>query len=274
MQHATGELENTAGLQPPQARPRARPHRGAPARHRLQRDRDDRHRRREEEKMADEDKTPETEETPDSVQEEVETAASEEGAGDTSTVDAPERGAAGGGPAPAAEAAPAEPQEVLAPKERRARSRAAQEACRRGPQTPEQRDAERPPPAPQGQAAPPYRQREKTKAAEQRAAAADARARRRARARPRPRQGAPGHRRLRQGRQDDRRARRRHPPPPALREDHAHLVKLHAHDERNDAGTGDTVRVVECRPMSRTKRWRLTDVAREGEVRDPERDHA
>jgi len=29
---------------------------------------------------------------------------------------------------------------------------------------------------------------------------------------------------------------------------------------RNDAGTGDTVRVVECRPMSRTKRWRLTDV--------------
>ena len=36
--------------------------------------------------------------------------------------------------------------------------------------------------------------------------------------------------------------------------------KLHAHDERNDAGTGDTVRVVECRPMSRTKRWRLTDV--------------
>jgi small subunit ribosomal protein S17 len=37
-------------------------------------------------------------------------------------------------------------------------------------------------------------------------------------------------------------------------------IKLHAHDERNDAGTGDTVRVVECRPMSRTKRWRLTDV--------------
>ena len=36
--------------------------------------------------------------------------------------------------------------------------------------------------------------------------------------------------------------------------------KIHAHDERNDAGTGDTVRVIECRPMSRTKRWRLTDV--------------
>jgi small subunit ribosomal protein S17 len=37
-------------------------------------------------------------------------------------------------------------------------------------------------------------------------------------------------------------------------------IRLHAHDERNDAHEGDTVRVVECRPMSRTKRWRLTDV--------------
>jgi small subunit ribosomal protein S17 len=35
---------------------------------------------------------------------------------------------------------------------------------------------------------------------------------------------------------------------------------LHAHDERNDANEGDLVRVVECRPMSRTKRWRLVEV--------------
>ena len=35
---------------------------------------------------------------------------------------------------------------------------------------------------------------------------------------------------------------------------------LHVHDERNDAHAGDTVRVQECRPMSRTKRWRLLDV--------------
>lgn len=35
---------------------------------------------------------------------------------------------------------------------------------------------------------------------------------------------------------------------------------LHVHDERNDANEGDTVRVVECRPMSRTKRWRLVEV--------------
>ena len=37
-------------------------------------------------------------------------------------------------------------------------------------------------------------------------------------------------------------------------------TSLHAHDERNDANEGDLVRVVESRPMSRTKRWRLVDV--------------
>jgi small subunit ribosomal protein S17 len=35
---------------------------------------------------------------------------------------------------------------------------------------------------------------------------------------------------------------------------------LHAHDEANDANEGDLVRVVECRPMSRTKRWRLVEI--------------
>jgi small subunit ribosomal protein S17 len=37
-------------------------------------------------------------------------------------------------------------------------------------------------------------------------------------------------------------------------------MTLHVHDESNDAHTGDTVRVQECRPMSRTKRWRLLEV--------------
>lgn len=37
-------------------------------------------------------------------------------------------------------------------------------------------------------------------------------------------------------------------------------MKLHAHDQENDANTGDIVKVVECRPMSRTKRWRLVEV--------------
>lgn len=35
---------------------------------------------------------------------------------------------------------------------------------------------------------------------------------------------------------------------------------LHVHDENNDAGEGDTVRVVESRPLSKTKRWRLEEV--------------
>jgi small subunit ribosomal protein S17 len=35
---------------------------------------------------------------------------------------------------------------------------------------------------------------------------------------------------------------------------------LHVHDESNDANAGDTVRVQECRPMSRLKRWRLLEV--------------
>jgi len=37
-------------------------------------------------------------------------------------------------------------------------------------------------------------------------------------------------------------------------------VKFHAHDEQNAAGVGDTVRIVETRPLSKTKRWRLTEV--------------
>ena len=35
---------------------------------------------------------------------------------------------------------------------------------------------------------------------------------------------------------------------------------LHVHDERNEAHEGDTVRVVETRPLSRTKRWRLVEI--------------
>jgi small subunit ribosomal protein S17 len=35
---------------------------------------------------------------------------------------------------------------------------------------------------------------------------------------------------------------------------------LHAHDERNEANAGDTVRVIESRPLSRSKRWRLVEI--------------
>ncbi|MBD3165904.1 30S ribosomal protein S17 [bacterium] len=38
--------------------------------------------------------------------------------------------------------------------------------------------------------------------------------------------------------------------------------KYHAHDADNSCGVGDTVRVVETRPMSRTKRWRVTEIVK------------
>ena len=37
-------------------------------------------------------------------------------------------------------------------------------------------------------------------------------------------------------------------------------TKLAAHDEANDAHVGDTVRVVETRPLSKSKRWRLVEI--------------
>jgi small subunit ribosomal protein S17 len=37
-------------------------------------------------------------------------------------------------------------------------------------------------------------------------------------------------------------------------------VKFHAHDEQNAANVGDVVRIVETRPLSKTKRWRLAEV--------------
>ena len=36
--------------------------------------------------------------------------------------------------------------------------------------------------------------------------------------------------------------------------------RFHVHDEANDAKLGDTVRIVEARPVSRTKRWRVVEV--------------
>src|SRR3954451_22781277 len=199
--------------------------------------------------MADEETTPETEATPDvtpeaeapaTVADELETASSSEGAGDT---------------------VPTEPQEVLPPKERRARRRAAGAPAARGPVTPEQRDEERR--ARRAQKAKlrrAYRQREKTKAAERRAA------------NPAPEpahapEHGPGRAKVRQGivvsdkadktivvRVDITRRHRRYGK--IMRTS----TKLHAHDERNDAGTGDTVRIQECRPMSRSKRWMRVEV--------------
>jgi len=37
-------------------------------------------------------------------------------------------------------------------------------------------------------------------------------------------------------------------------------TKFMAHDEKNEAGIGDTVRVMETRPLSKSKRWRLVEI--------------
>ena len=37
-------------------------------------------------------------------------------------------------------------------------------------------------------------------------------------------------------------------------------TKVKAHDEQNDAKTGDTVRIMETRPMSKDKRWRVVEI--------------
>jgi small subunit ribosomal protein S17 len=47
---------------------------------------------------------------------------------------------------------------------------------------------------------------------------------------------------------------------PLYRKTVASSNKLAAHDENNDAHVGDTVRVMETRPLSKTKRWRLVEV--------------
>jgi small subunit ribosomal protein S17 len=42
-------------------------------------------------------------------------------------------------------------------------------------------------------------------------------------------------------------------------------VKFHAHDPQEQAGIGDIVKIEECRPLSRMKRWRLIEVLEKSE---------
>ena len=37
-------------------------------------------------------------------------------------------------------------------------------------------------------------------------------------------------------------------------------TKVHAHDESNDCNMGDTVKIAECRPLSKSKSWQLVEV--------------
>ena len=44
------------------------------------------------------------------------------------------------------------------------------------------------------------------------------------------------------------------------------IAKYKAHDEKNKCQLGDVVRIVETRPLSRHKRWRITEIITKGEV--------
>jgi len=44
------------------------------------------------------------------------------------------------------------------------------------------------------------------------------------------------------------------------------VVKYKAHDEKNNCGLGDLVKIIETRPLSRHKRWRVAEIITKGEV--------
>jgi len=46
------------------------------------------------------------------------------------------------------------------------------------------------------------------------------------------------------------------------------IVKYYVHDEKKQSKTGDTVRIIETRPISRLKRWRIKEVLNKAEVAD------
>jgi small subunit ribosomal protein S17 len=213
--------------------------------------------------MADE-KDNETPVTPDDAEASAPEAPEAE-APQTDAAEAPADDAGTETPEPQAEAAPtpvSEPQDDRSPKERRRATRSAHAGEARPARSAEERHAERQ--AVRKRKAVSRRARrlqERAKAAERRAAA------------PAPEPLAPVHapvegtRRIRQGivvsdkaaktitvRIDVARRHRRYEK--IVRSSNT----LHAHDENNDAHEGDTVRVIESRPLSRSKRWALVDV--------------
>lgn len=169
-----------------------------------------------------------------------------------------------GAPTSSEATAQSAPAEVLSPKRRRQRARAAKaaQAPTQPQRSPEERQAERVDERRRkAQLRSVRRKREREKARAGRAAALSAEA---AAAQ---REHHPGKQKTRQGVVvSDRAAKtivvridvtRRHPR-------YEKIVRtsttLHAHDEREDAHIGDTVVVRESRPVSRTKRWRLVEV--------------
>jgi small subunit ribosomal protein S17 len=161
----------------------------------------------------------------------------------------------------AAPATPAEPLEQVPPKERRRRARSKHTDARPS-RSPEERHAER-------------LAERKVKATRRRARRLQERAKKATRraAAPAPDALPPVHapvegtRRVRQGIVVSDKAEKTITVRIDVARRHRRYEKIvrssstvHAHDENNDAHEGDTVRVIESRPLSRTKRWALVDV--------------
>jgi small subunit ribosomal protein S17 len=211
--------------------------------------------------MADEpdNDTPDTADAPDAAA----TDAPEAAVSDTAETPVADATDADAGEAAAPASAPrAEPVEQLPPKERRRRARSKHIGEARPSRSPEERHAERL--AERRTKAVRRRARrlqERAKAAERRAGA------------PAPAPLAPVHapvegkRRVRQGIVVSDKAAKTITVRIDVARPHRRYEKIvrssstvHAHDENNDAHEGDVVRVIESRPLSRTKRWALVDV--------------
>jgi len=186
-----------------------------------------------------------------------ETPAEEPAAEEAPAEEAPAEEAPAEEPPADAPAAEAEPEEALGPKERRRRARSQHTGEALPQRSPEERAAAR------------AEVREK-KAAERRRWRQRSRERRRARPKTEPLAGpehGPGRARVRQGIVVSDKADKTITVRIDVTRSHRVYKKivrssstLHAHDERNEAHTGDTVRVVESRPISRSKRWRLIEI--------------
>jgi small subunit ribosomal protein S17 len=210
--------------------------------------------------MAEEEKTEETtEEAPQDEATEAEAAAEvapaedAEAGSDPATADEPEAPAADTGPDPT-QAAEAEP--ALGPKERRKRARSTHAGEGREPRSGSERARER------------VEARRRKAAARTRARAGARRRRGDARGEGTPAtEREPGNRKVRLGTVVSAKPDKTITVRVEITHRHPTYEKVvrrsntvHAHDERNEAGEGDVVRVIESRPMSRLKRWRLVEI--------------
>jgi small subunit ribosomal protein S17 len=204
--------------------------------------------------VAETDENVNEEQAPEEAAEEAapEAAAAEEAAPEAEEAPAeePSAGAEGGGEE-------AEPEEVLSPKQRRKRARSTHTGEALPPRSIEERVAER---AEQRARKAAHRRAYRQKQRERRGSEPRAEA-------PAAEPKATGKLKVRQGVVVSDRADKTITVRIDIASRHRKYKKivrtsstLHAHDEKNEAHIGDTVRLIESRPLSRTKRWRLVEV--------------